>query len=291
MRLLSFVWQGQTRWGLVEGDRVRPCPAEAGWPRSLLELIELGDQAHEVLARLTAQGGDTLPLEGLRLLAPIPRPRKNVICLGLNYMAHAQESLAAKGQAVERPEHPVVFTKAVTAVNGPYDDITLDPRVTSQLDWEVELAVIIGRGGRHIAEQDALRHVFGYTVLNDITARDLQMRHKQFFLGKSLDGSCPMGPALVTADEIADVQNLTLRCWVNGVLKQEGNTADQIFNVARTIAILSRSMTLEPGDIIATGTPDGVGFARKPPEFLAAGDVLESEIEGLGRLRNRIVAA
>ena len=150
---------------------------------------------------------------------------------------------------------------------------------------------IIGRGGRHIAEQDALRHVFGYTVLNDVTARDLQMRHKQFFLGKSLDGSCPMGPALVTADEIADVQNLTLRCWVNGVLKQEGNTADQIFNVARTIAILSRSMTLEPGDIIATGTPDGVGFARKPPEFLAAGDVLESEIEGLGRLRNRIVAA
>jgi len=290
MQLVSFQWQDRNRWGLLEGDRVRPCPQEPGWPASVLELIELGDEAQVVLSRLAAVG-DTLPLAELRLLAPIPRPRKNVICLGLNYLAHANESLSAKGEAVAPPQHPVVFTKAVTAVNGPYSDIPLDSTVTSQLDWEVELAVIIGRGGRHIPEAEAMNHVFGYTVLNDVTARDLQQRHKQFFLGKSLDGCCPMGPALVTADEVGDAQKLTVRCWVNGVLKQEGNTADQLFSVARTIAILSRTMTLEPGDIIATGTPEGVGFARKPPEFLAVGDVLESEVEGLGRIRNRIVAA
>jgi 2-keto-4-pentenoate hydratase/2-oxohepta-3-ene-1,7-dioic acid hydratase in catechol pathway len=211
------------------------------------------------------------------------------MCLGWNYADHAQESAAASKRHYKLPEHPVVFTKAVTSITGPYADITLDPQISTQIDWEVELAVVIGTRGRGIAVQDAMRHVFGYTVVNDITARDVQSRHKQFFLGKSLDASSPMGPAIVT-DEIPDPQQLALRCWVNGALKQESTTAMQIFDVANTVSILSRGMTLEPGDIIATGTPSGVGFARTPPEFLTDGDVVECEVEDVGRLRNRTVA-
>jgi 2-keto-4-pentenoate hydratase/2-oxohepta-3-ene-1,7-dioic acid hydratase in catechol pathway len=212
------------------------------------------------------------------------------MCLGANYADHAAESSRARGRELQVPEHPVVFTKAVTSVNGPYAPIPYDPRVSTELDWEVELGVVIGLGARHIPAQEALRHVFGYTVVNDVSARDLQFRHKQYFLGKSLDGACLMGPWIVTADEVPDPQGLDLRCWVNGVLKQDSNTRHQIFDVATVIATLSRVMTLEPGDIIATGTPAGVGFARKPPEFLRPGDVVECEVEGIGRLRNEVLA-
>jgi len=201
------------------------------------------------------------------------------------------ESSAARNRQIDLPEHPIVFTKAVGSVSGPYSDVPLDPDVSGELDWEVELAIVIGRKVKRAGRDEALSHVFGYTVVNDLSARDLQFRHKQYFIGKSLDGACPMGPVIVTADEIPDPQDLALRSWVNGELKQDSNTRHQIFDCADIIHRLSQGMTLYPGDIIATGTPEGVGFARRPPEFLQAGDVVECEVAGIGRLRNRIIAA
>jgi 2-keto-4-pentenoate hydratase/2-oxohepta-3-ene-1,7-dioic acid hydratase in catechol pathway len=227
----------------------------------------------------------------VQLAAPIPRPRKNIVCLGQNYAEHAKESAEARGREAAELEAPIFFTKAPTTVNSPYGKIVIDPSVSVEIDWEAELAVIIGKGGKNIREEEALSHVFGYTVLNDVSARDLQWRHKQYFKGKSIDGYCPMGPWIVTANEIADPQELTVRLRVNGVTKQDGNTRMMIFPVRTIIAVLSQGMTLEPGDIIATGTPSGVGFARKPPEFLKAGDVMETEIEGIGTLRNLVVNA
>ena len=230
-------------------------------------------------------------LSDVQLAAPIPRPRKNIVCLGQNYAEHAKESAEARGREAAELEAPIFFTKAPTTVNSPYGKIVIDPAVSVEIDWEAELAVIIGKGGKNIREEEALSHVFGYTVLNDVSARDLQWRHKQYFKGKSIDGYCPMGPWIVTANEIADPQELTVRLRVNGVTKQDGNTRMMIFPVRTIIAVLSQGMTLEPGDIIATGTPSGVGFARKPPEFLKAGDVMETEIEGIGTLRNLVVNA
>lgn len=284
------------RVGAVVGDAVI-LPALTGrWPfdeETLLGVIEHGSQGlsrlREVVQR--APAGARLPRDAVEILAPIPRPRRNIMCLGWNYLDHARESARAFQREMTPPSDPVVFTKAVTTVNGPYAEIPYDEQVTTELDWEVELAVVLGRGGRKIPPQDALDHVFGYTVINDISARDLQRRHKQFFLGKSLDGSCPMGPWIVTSDEIPDPQRLAIRSWVNGVLKQDANTVDQIFDVATTISVLSRGMTLEPGDVIATGTPSGVGFARNPPEFLTPGHVVECEVERIGRLRNRVSRA
>jgi 2-keto-4-pentenoate hydratase/2-oxohepta-3-ene-1,7-dioic acid hydratase in catechol pathway len=230
-------------------------------------------------------------LSDVQLAAPIPRPRKNLMCLGWNYAEHAKETALIRGQEAKAPEYPVIFTKAPTTINSPYGNIIIDPRVSEEIDWEVELAVIIGNGGKNISEEDALSHVFGYTVLNDVSARDLQSRHKQFFKGKSIDGYCPMGPWIVTADEIKDPQQLVVSLRINGITRQEGNTSMMIFPIRTIIAVLSKGMTLEPGDIIATGTPSGVGFARNPPEFLKAGDVMETEVEGIGVLRNVVVNA
>jgi 2-keto-4-pentenoate hydratase/2-oxohepta-3-ene-1,7-dioic acid hydratase in catechol pathway len=228
-------------------------------------------------------------LDDVELAAPIPRPHKNIMCLGLNYAEHAKESAEARGRTAALPDHAVFFTKAPTTANGPFGDIVIDPAVSEEVDWEAELAVIIGKTGKNIREEDAMDFVFGYTVLNDVTARDLQSQHKQYFKGKSVDGYCPMGPWIVTADEVTDPQQLPIRLRVNGVVKQESNTRMMIHSVRQIIAILSRGMTLEAGDIISTGTPSGVGFARNPPEFLKAGDVVETEIEGIGTMRNRVV--
>ena len=230
-------------------------------------------------------------LSDVQLAAPIPRPRKNIMCLGWNYAEHEKETALIRGQEAKVPEYPVIFTKAPTTVNSPYGNIIIDPQVSVEIDWEAELAVIIGNGGKNISEEDAMSHVFGYTVLNDVTARDLQSRHKQFFKGKSIDGYCPMGPWIITADEIKHPQQLDVRLRVNGITKQEGNTSMMVFPIRTIIATLSQGMTLEPGDIIATGTPSGVGFARNPPEFLKAGDIMETEIEGIGMLRNVVVNA
>ena len=224
----------------------------------------------------------------VRWHAPIPRPGKNVFCLGRNYVAHAEEAARARGQEVKIPTIPVIFTKAPTTVTGPFDDILVDRAVTQQVDWEVELGAIIGKTGRNIPKSDALSHVFGYTVINDVSARDLQQQHMQWFKGKSLDGFCPMGPLVVTADEFGDPQTKQLQLRVNGVTKQDASTAKMIFAVDVIIEWLSKGLTLEAGDIIATGTPEGVGMGRTPQEFLANGDVLETEVEGIGTLRNRI---
>jgi 2-keto-4-pentenoate hydratase/2-oxohepta-3-ene-1,7-dioic acid hydratase in catechol pathway len=260
-------------------------------PATLLQLIAQGPDAWQRLRDSVQAGLETdarHPLAAIRWHAPIPRPPKNIFCLGLNYLAHAQESAQARGREMKVPTVPVIFSKAPTTVNGPFDDIPVDRSVTDQVDWEVELGAIVGMAGRNIARADALRHVFGYTVINDVSARDLQAQHLQWFKGKSLDGFCPMGPVVVTADEFGDPQQKHLQLRVNGVTKQEASTADMIFPVDAIIDWISRGLTLEPGDIIATGTPQGVGLGRTPPEFLKDGDLVETEVEGIGTLRNRI---
>jgi 2-keto-4-pentenoate hydratase/2-oxohepta-3-ene-1,7-dioic acid hydratase in catechol pathway len=297
MRLVTCKHRQRPHLGIVRDDFV-VIPALANQARfgaydTILSLIEAGQEAYEALQEWVV--GTNKPLgvkvDQVELLAPIPRPRKNIMCLGWNYVDHAQESARTFKRSVKLPDHPVVFTKAVTSVNGPFADFVLDTALSNEIDWEVELGVVIGRKGRKIPRHEALKHVFGYTVINDISARDMQTRHRQFFLGKSLDGSCPMGPWIVTQDEVPDPQRLALRSWVNGELKQSSSTRFQIFDVATVISTLSQGMVLEPGDIIATGTPSGVGFARTPPEFLKPGDVVECEIESIGRIRNKVVAS
>jgi 2-keto-4-pentenoate hydratase/2-oxohepta-3-ene-1,7-dioic acid hydratase in catechol pathway len=260
-------------------------------PADLLALIDMGTDAWRRARDLVAgaAGDERYPLADVQLHAPIPRLRKNVFCLGLNYRAHARESAKADGRGVTIPTVPVFFTKAPTTVNGPSADVAIDPSVTSKVDWEVELGVVIGTGGRDIAKTNALAHVFGYTIVNDISARDLQSSHMQWFKGKSLDGFCPMGPVVVDADEFGDPQARRLQCRVNGVVKQDATTADMIFPVDVIIEWLSKGLTLEAGDVIATGTPEGVGMGRTPQEFLKPGDIVETEIEGIGAMRNRIV--
>ena len=303
MRVATFRTGGRERLGVVRDQRMVDVALAAdrlergdlaGAASGMLALIAGGDGALAALAEVVAAAPEDalLPLETVELRAPIPRPWKNILCVGRNYAEHAAESLRAIGQEVKLPEFPNIFTKAVTAVTGPTSEIVIDPAVSERIDWEVELAVIIGTGGRGIAREDALRHIWGYTILNDVSARDIQNRAGvQWFLGKSLDGSCPMGPWIVTADELRDPTNLRLRLLVNGIVKQEDTTAHMIFDIPTLLADISRGMTLEPGDILATGTPSGVGFARTPPEFLRPGDLMESEIEGIGTMRNRVVRA
>jgi 2-keto-4-pentenoate hydratase/2-oxohepta-3-ene-1,7-dioic acid hydratase in catechol pathway len=262
-------------------------------PRAMLDLIRFGDAAgrrvHDLLEGHGDDAAHTHAFDEVRWHAPVPRPLKNVVCLGLNYAAHAAESSRARGRETRLPEVPVLFTKAPTSITGPFDDIPVDPEITAQVDWEVELAIVIGRGGRNIPRAEAPQHVFGYTAINDLSARDLQVQHLQWFKGKSLDGFCPMGPVVVTADEFGDPQRKRLTSRVNGIVKQDSSTADMIFPVDVIIEWLSKGLTLEPGDIIATGTPEGVGMGRTPPEFLSDGDVVEVEVEGIGATRNRIV--
>ncbi len=295
MRLVTFVPKpgASPRVGLVrEGNRVADLAAVGGKPpfdaADMISLIAAGDRALAWLRDVAAKAKETVPLERVRLAAPIPRPRKNVFCVGWNYLDHFEEGAKSRTQKVDLPEHPAFFSKAATAVTGPYDAIPFDATASEKIDWEVELGVIIGPGGRNISDAAAMKHVFGYTVINDVSARDLQRRHNQWFKGKSLDGSCPTGPWIATADEISDPGDLRLTTRVNGVVKQDSNTSCMYFKLPRIIAELSLGLTLEAGDIIATGTPSGVGYARTPPEFLKPGDVLETEIVGLGLLRNRI---
>lgn len=284
MRLATVDTPGGRRWGVVEGNHLRLAPDDGSLPDTLAAFIESG-------ARLpSTEAWEARPLDEVSLAAPLPEPRRNVMCLGLNYADHAAEATGKPLAEITLPEHPVVFTKATTTVTGPRARVELDPRVTRRLDWEVELAVVLGRGGRFVPPAEAMDHVFGYTVVNDLSARERQKQHGQFFLGKSMDGSCPMGPWITTADAVPNPHDLTLRTRVNGTLKQDSSTARMLFSVPDIIARLSEVMTLLPGDIIATGTPAGVGFARNPPEYLSPGDVVECEIEGIGTLANRIVA-
>jgi 2-keto-4-pentenoate hydratase/2-oxohepta-3-ene-1,7-dioic acid hydratase in catechol pathway len=293
------------RLGVAHGDRIIDLRSVIpGAPPTLIDLIRAGhavwrDVAGQVEAYVRSGGasasgnrgqGQEYPGQEVRWYPPIPHPPKNVFCVGRNYAGHAAESARARGAEVKIPKIPVFFTKAPTSVSGPFDDIPWDRSATQQVDWEAELGAIIGVGGRNIRKDDAMSHVFGYTVINDVTARDLQNSHGQWFKGKSLDRFCPMGPYVVTADEFGDPHSKALALRINGVTKQQGNTRDMIFPVDTLIESLSQGLTLEPGDIIATGTPDGVGFARTPPEFLQDGDIMETEVEAIGILRNRVVA-
>lgn len=264
--------------------RGRALPFEAA---DMISLIACGEAGLAAIGELlSAPRSKPSELSRVRLLAPIPRPRKNVFCVGWNYLEHFEEGEKFRQTKTELPAHPVFFSKATSAVNGPYDPIPWDPKVTTQVDWEVELGVVVGKPGKNIPEDRGWEHVFGYTVVNDVSARDLQRGHGgQWHKGKSLDGYCPMGPWIATADEV-DPSDLRVVCRVNGVVKQDSSTRHLYFKIPRLLAELSLGLTLEPGDVISTGTPPGVGFARTPPEYMKAGDVLETEIVGLGLLRN-----
>ena len=285
MRIGTFNIGGLTQLGVISDEGVQYLNHSEGWPATMIEWIAASEQMEERYSTLK-DDIDIAPIDNSSLIAPIPSLIGNVMCLGKNYAAHAEETAGKGSSSSVETEYPLVFTKGTNTINGPYGKIPYNPSVSSQIDWEVELAVIIGRECINVDADKALMNVFGYTVLNDISARDIQYRHKQFYLGKSLDGSCPMGPWIVTSDEIDDPQCLGIKCWVNGEIMQESNTSDQIYSVAETISIFSKGHTLFPGDVIATGTPAGVGFVRKPPRFLVPGDVLESEVEGIGRMRN-----
>jgi 2-keto-4-pentenoate hydratase/2-oxohepta-3-ene-1,7-dioic acid hydratase in catechol pathway len=298
MRYLTFSTTDNPlpRLGALQGDRILDLQAaqidgRRAAPDTLLELIQHGPDAWAFAKAIVDEGvrlkpDATFARDAVRWHAPIPRPLKNVFCVGRNYAAHVKEGAAVFKTDVKLPDIPVFFSKTPTTVNGPFDEVPRHADVTAQVDWEAELGVIIGRAGRNIAARDALGHVFGYTVINDVTARDLQKGHTQWFKGKSLDGSCPMGPLVVTADEFGDPQNKRISLRVNGVTKQDARTADMIFDVATIIEWLSKGLTLEPGDIIATGTPEGVGMGRTPQEWLQDGDVVETEVEGIGIMRN-----
>jgi 2-keto-4-pentenoate hydratase/2-oxohepta-3-ene-1,7-dioic acid hydratase in catechol pathway len=227
-------------------------------------------------------------LNEVELMAPIPRPKKNVVCLGLNYADHVAEGKKTLDEERPLPEHPIFFTKPPTAINGPFDDIVY-PRVTERLDYEVELAVVIGKEGKYIAEEHAFDHIAGYSVFNDVSARDLQTRHGQWFKGKSLDTFAPMGPYLVTPDEVGDPLDLGLWLKVNGVVRQSSNTSNLIFDIPKIVSTLSAGITLEVGDIIATGTPSGVGSAHELG-LLKVGDVVEAHVDKIGSIRNTVVS-
>lgn len=257
--------------------------------RDMLELIG----AYEQIGEQLRPNGPSLDLRSVQLEAPIPFPRRDLLCVGKNYREHAREfarsgfdSTAASATDII-PEAPIIFTKAAGAVIGSGQPIRYPHGVSETLDYEAELAVVIGKPGRDISREHAYEHVFGYTIVNDVTARDLQSRHKQWFIGKSLDTFCPMGPWLVTAEEV-DPVNLELRCWVNGELRQSANTRDLIFDIPTLIETISAGSTLRSGDIIATGTPMGVGIGFDPPRYLRPGDEVAIEISGLGRLVNTV---
>jgi 2-keto-4-pentenoate hydratase/2-oxohepta-3-ene-1,7-dioic acid hydratase in catechol pathway len=287
MKLLMFQHDGQPRLGAL-----RPGHED--------EVVDLSEVAVDVLAVIDGGEGGLaqaykaavdakrgVPLKEVTLLAPIDSPRGNIIAMGRNYQKHAEET-AMDGDV----KPPTIFTKAITSITGPYDDIAIDPSISDKLDWEVELGVVIGKRGANITRRDAMDYVFGYFVLNDVSARDIQNGWGgQYFKGKSLDRSCPTGPWVVTKDEVPDPGKLALRLTLNGVVKQDSSTEDMIHPVDAIIEWSSKGMTLLAGALIATGTPDGVGFARTPPEYLKAGDVMETEVAGIGVLRNRIVPA
>ena len=288
MRIASFMVNGSQEVGLVSADgaTVAPLAFDAARKRlgaqSVIDLLAAGGSLPEAEA--------ALPLDQVILLAPLPRPRRNLWCVGRNYHAHAKELSASvfKDNDANPESWPIVFTKVPECVVGPRADVKLPVGVSAQIDYEAELAVVIGKGGKNIARADALAHVFGYTALNDVTARDVQMRHQQWDMGKSFDTFCPMGPWIATADEF-DGTRTRVRCWVNGELRQDGPTQNMIFDIPSLIETISRGITLYPGDVIATGTPAGVGMGMQPPRYLAAGDVVRVEIDGLGAIENTFI--
>ncbi len=286
---------GHPRPGILRENMVVDCSSVLSPNSSLTDLIEQDcADARKVLENHSASPPDeaVYPLDEIKLLAPIPMPKRNIFCVGKNYHEHAKEfhcsgfDASAGKDAI--PECPIIFSKSHTSVTGPGDIIPASADWTNSVDYEVELAVIIGKGGKQIKAADAYQHVFGYMIINDVTSRTLQHQHKQWFLGKNFDGFCPMGPWLVTADEVGDVTQLTVTTHVNGELRQNASVADLIFDIPTLIETISAVLTLQPGDIIATGTPAGVGIGFSPPRFLESGDRIVVSITGLGKLENPV---
>lgn len=295
MLLVTFLDGAGSRIGVLDatrGELVDLVQAAPGLPPDMLGMIAQGEAGLVAARRALASGTARRPLESVQLLAPIPRPARNILCVGKNYRDHVQEvqsvpsSDAAQSSAI--PSAPIFFTKATSTVIGPGTPIPASSDPTQSVDYEGELAVVIGRGGRDIARAAALRNVFGYTILNDVTSRRLQGRHQQWFLGKSLDGFCPLGPAILTADAVPDLRRLRVQTRINGELRQDGALSELIFDIPTLIESLSQCMTLETGDILATGTPAGVGMGFKPPRYLKPGDHVAITIEPIGTLENPV---
>lgn len=291
MKVISYVYQGRTGVGALTEDlqQIQPLLDPSGRDvTNLLEFLRLVPER-----RVLRQSPNAVPLNEAQIIAPIPRPPRNIFCVGKNYAAHAKEVAKSSyyqgksAPAAEAPDSPIVFTKAPETVIGPESAVRFPQGVSDSLDYEAELAVVIGKGGKQIPKGRALEHVFGYTIMNDVTARDWQKRHKQWFLGKSFDTFCPMGPWIVTVDSL-DPTNLQIQTWINGEQRQNANTKDLIFDIPTLIATISAGITLIPGDIIATGTPEGVGVGFDPPRFLRPGDRMRIEISGIGVLENSV---
>lgn len=280
MKLVTYGESGQERIGAVVGDEIVDLrSADESLPGTVLGVLE-ADALGDVSRALESGAGARTPLDGARLASPLPRPPK-IVCVGLNYLDHATE------QNVPLPEHPLLFSKATSSVVGPYDDVVL-PAESEQVDYEVELAVVIGKTATAVSEADAYAYVAGYTVANDVSARDIQFRQQQWHQGKSYDTFCPMGPWLVTKDEIPDPNTLAVKLTLNGEVLQDSNTDNLIFNVPTLVSRISSAMTLLPGDVISTGTPAGVGVFSDPKILLKAGDYMETWVEGIGTLKNHV---
>lgn len=299
MKLLTYTTKTtDQKLGILQNDTIIDVEVlghktNQSFPKSMLELIDSGLEEVKRIADVLRNTNEnivascSIPMQEATILAPIPRPRKNIIGIGLNYTEHVAESARALDTSNELPQQPVIFSKPPTTVTGNHTDVILNPKLTQQLDWEVELAVVIGKKGKYVKKEDAMDYVFGYTVINDISARDCR-RAGQWIVSKGQDTFAPMGPVLVTRDEIEDPHNLNLSLKVNGVEKQNSNTKFMLFNINALIEDLSTVFTLEPGDIIATGTPAGVGAGSNPQEWLHSGDTVEATVEGIGTLVNTV---
>jgi 2-keto-4-pentenoate hydratase/2-oxohepta-3-ene-1,7-dioic acid hydratase in catechol pathway len=288
MKIAAYSDQGRLRAGILSSDlqSILPVDLPGTETAGCLPIVELLAQGHAM-----PKTGAPVALGAVQLVAPLPRPRRNLFCVGKNYHAHAKEfagsgfdSSAKSGGDI--PSAPIIFTKVPECVVGPTDAIEM-PKVSTAIDYEAELAVIIGRGGKGISKAEAMKHVWGYTIVNDVTARDWQSRHQQWDMGKSFDTFCPMGPWLVSVDE-CDGTNTQVKCWVNGEKRQDASTKDLIFDIPTLIETLSAGITLYPGDVIATGTPVGVGIGFTPPKYLKAGDIVRIEIDGIGVIENPV---
>ena len=290
MKLATFIYLGSRRVGLLSDDGLRVQTLDLNNhenERGILSLVDRKASGEP----FPAVSADSIALSDVSLEAPIPRPIRNIFCVGRNYHAHAKElsTTVFKDNNVDPNAWPIVFTKVPECVTGPYNDVLLPLNVSTQIDYEAELLVVIGSQGKNISKTDAMKYVYGYTVVNDVTARDVQMRHQQWDLGKSFDTFCPMGPWVVTADAF-DGFNAQVRCWVNGELRQDGNAENMIFDIPTLIETCSRGITLYPGDLIATGTPAGVGMGLSPPQYLKHGDKVRIEIAQLGAIENTFIA-
>ena len=289
MRIATYFADGTRRVGLVSDDGLTIQPLDLTPQQAAVGALSIIESMAEGGAAPIATGA-AVKVADVALDAPLPKPRRNLWCVGRNYHAHAKELSASvfKDSGAKPDEWPIVFTKVPECVVGPHDDVLVPSEISTQIDYEAELAVVIGKGGKNITRAAAMDHVFGYTVVNDVTARDVQIRHGQWDMGKSFDTFCPMGPWIVTADEF-DGTKTRVRCWVNGELRQDGPTENMIFDIPTLIETISRGITLYPGDVIATGTPAGVGMGMSPPRYLKAGDVVRVEIDRLGAIENKFV--